>query len=204
MSTRGLFIVFEGLDKAGKTTLAKMVVEKIGKEKILYQKGLCSPTWIGKLSARRPSTFIFLIEITYLYWKTYFKRLKGTHAVQDRFFASLACHLPDVKKIHNALLIKLGRWLLPHPDVLIYCTVSKEERIKRLKEDGGNEHHQWLIDHHEFIDFRENLNKNYFTQFEGDKIYIDTSSENTENSAKKILNLLTKNGRLLNDRLARC
>lgn len=192
MSARGLFIVFEGLDKAGKTTLAKMVVEKIGKEKILYQKGLCSPTWIGKLSARRPSTFLFLIEITYLYWKNYFKRLKGIHTIQDRFFASLACHLPDIKKLHNALLIKLGRWLLPCPDVLIYCTASKEERIKRLKEDCGNEHHQWLIDHHEFIDLRENIYRDYFNDFGGSKILLDTTQCATSEACAKILNFLNK------------
>lgn len=204
MNTRGLFIVFEGLDKAGKTTLAKMVVKKIGNDKIFYQKGLCSPTWIGKLSSRCPSTFLFLIEITYLYWKNHFKRLKGIHIIQDRFFASLACHLPDIKKIHNALLLKLGEWLLPHPDILIYCTVSKEERIKRLKEDCGNEHHQWLINHHEFIDLRENIYQNYFYQFNGDKICIDTSLKNVETATTEIIKLLTKNGRLLNDRLARC
>lgn len=192
MNTKGSFIVFEGLDEAGKTTLAKMIVEKIGHDKIFYQKGLCSLAWIGKLSARYPSTFLFLIEITCLYWKNYFKRLKGIHIIQDRFFTSLACHLPDVKKIHNALLIKLGKWLLPRPDVLIYCTVSKEERIKRLKKDCSNAHHQWLIDNREYIDLREAAYQNYFARFEGVKICIDTSLESTKDSTTKIIKLLIK------------
>ena len=177
---------------------------KIGAGNIFYQKGLCSPTWIGRLAARHPSTFIFLIELTYLYWKNYFKRLRGFHIIQDRFFVSLACHLPDVKKIHNALLIKLGDWLLPCPDILIYCTISKEERIKRLKEDCSNKHHQWLVDHHEFIDLREIIYQNYFSRFDRDKISLETSLKNVETAATEIIKLLTKNGRWLNDRLARC
>jgi len=105
-----------------------------------------------------------------------------------------ACHLPDIKKIHNALLIKLGKLLLPHPDVLIYCIVSKEERLKRLKNDCGNPHHCWLINNHQYIDLRENINKNYFARFSGNKICIDTSYEIAENSVKKIL-LQIKNAR---------
>lgn len=187
---RGWFLVFEGLDKSGKTTLAKKVTEKLNSANVIYQKGLCSDTRIGKFAGRHPSSFIFVLESIYLFWKNYFKRINGANIVQDRYFISVRCHLPVAGRFYNLLLFKIGELFLPEPDLLIYCTVTKNERIKRLKEDLGNEHHRRLVDHPEYIDAREKAYRDHFEKFKGKKIRIDTTFVDADGAESKILDFL--------------
>lgn len=174
---KGLFIVFEGIDMSGKTSIAKGVIEELkNKTDIIYQKGICSKAWVGRISCCYPSTILFLIELIYLSIKNYFRTKKGTNVIQDRYFASIAFYLPITKRLHNSLLLKIGRAILPVPDILIYCTAQKQTIIKRIREDTQkNKHHKWLIDNPEYINIRKRAYKKYFQQFKGDKTIIDTS-----------------------------
>src|SRR4030042_905695 len=162
---KGLFVVFEGIDMTGKTTIAKGVVEKLkNKTNIIYQKGICSKTWIGRISCHYPSTFLFLMELIYL-------------SITKRFY--------------NSLILKIGRIVLPKPDMLIYCTASKETIIQRLKKDcEKNKYHKWLIDNPEYIDIRKKAYEKSFQQFEGKKIIMDTSFCTLKNSIAEISNLI--------------
>ncbi|OGZ32442.1 MAG: hypothetical protein A2V69_02380 [Candidatus Portnoybacteria bacterium RBG_13_40_8] len=189
---KGLFVVFEGIDMTGKTTIAKGVVEKLkNKTNIIYQKGICSKTWIGRISCHYPSTFLFLMELIYLSIRNYFKIKKGINIIQDRYFASIACYLPITKRFYNSLILKIGRIVLPKPDMLIYCTASKETIIQRLKKDcEKNKYHKWLIDNPEYIDIRKKAYEKYFQQFEGKKIIMDTSFCTLKNSIAEISNLI--------------
>lgn len=174
---KGLFIVFEGIDMSGKTTIAKKVVEKLkNKMDIIYQKGICSKTWVGRISCCYPSTVLFLIELAYLSLKNYFRTKKRINIIQDRYFASIACYLPITERFYNSLLLRIGKAILPVPDILIYCTASKKTIIQRLKRDcEKNKYHKWLVDNPEYIDIRKKAYKEYFQQFKGDKTIIDTS-----------------------------
>lgn len=175
MKKRGLFIVFEGLDKAGKTTLAKLLIKD--KKKFFYQKGICSNTWIGKISKKYPSTFLFLLEIFYHSVFNYFRMLKGINIVQDRYLLSVATYIPVSHKLVNRILLKFFSFLR-EPDILIYCTVSKRERIKRLRKDERyNKHHLWLIENHEYIDKRDKEYEKYFQRHKNKKILINTSDK---------------------------
>jgi thymidylate kinase len=189
---KGLFIVFEGIDMSGKTSIAKGVVEELkNKTDIVYQKGICSKTWIGRISCCYPSTVLFLIELIYLSIKNYFRTKKGTNVIQDRYFASIAFYLPITKKLHNSLLLKIGRMILPTPDMLIYCTAPKKTIIQRLKRDcEKNKYHKWLIDNPEYINIRKKTYKRYSQQFEGDKIVIDTSICTLKKSIAEISKLI--------------
>ena len=189
---KGLFIVFEGIDMSGKTSIAKGVIEELkNKTDIIYQKGICSKTWVGRISCCYPSTILFLIELIYLSIKNYFRTKKGTNVIQDRYFASIAFYLPITKRLHNSLLLKIGRAILPAPDILIYCTASKETIIQRLKRDcEKNKHHKWLINNPEYINIRKKAYKRYFQQFGGNKTIIDTSVCTLKKSIAEISNLI--------------
>lgn len=173
---RGKFIVFEGLDKAGKTTLAKIVVDK--NKNFIYQKGLCSNTWIGRIAKKHPSTFLFLLELFWHSLFNYFKLLKGLDIVQDRYLVSISSHIPVSKKVLNRALIRFFSLFLMQPDILVYCTVSKKERIKRLRKDSlDNKHHLWLLENHQYIDKRDKEYEKYFQDHKNKKILINTSDK---------------------------
>lgn len=162
---------------SGKTSIAKGVIEELkNKTDIIYQKGICSKTWVGRISCCYPSTILFLIELAYLSLKNYFKTKKGINIIQDRYFASIACYLPITKRFYNSLLLKIGRAILSLPDILIYCTAPKKTIIQRLKRDcEKNKHHKWLIDNPEYINIRKKAYRRYFQQFKRDKTVINTS-----------------------------
>lgn len=191
---KGQFIVFEGLDKAGKTTLAKKIIEKSRiKNKIIYQKGVCSDTFLGNIARHHPSTSLFLLECYLLSFKNYFRLKNNINIVQDRYYFSVASHVPLANKFYNRLLIKISEKILPPPDILIYCIVSKEERLKRLlKDSNDNKHHQELIKNHYLIDAREETNKYYFNKNKGYKILVDTTSCDADETALKILEQITR------------
>lgn len=188
----GLFIVCEGLDCSGKTTSIRKAIEIMG-ENAVYSRGICSDTFAGRIASRFPSTFLFLVEQIYL---THFvikpKLRKGKIVLQDRYFASVASHVPTAERDYNRLLIRmLGRIMLK-PDVLLYFTVSEKERIKRLIENPSK-HHAELIEKPWLIALRENAYAAYYNAFGGKKETIDTTGLSIKESSKRILLLAKSN-----------
>ena len=81
------FIVLEGLDGSGKTTIAKAISNK--KEHI-YSKGVPSKTFVGKIVRKYPLTILFLLDLfylTYFHIKPNLKRNKTI--IQDRYDLSI-------------------------------------------------------------------------------------------------------------------
>lgn len=187
----GIFIVSEGLDCSGKTTSIKAAIGIIG-EKAAYSKGLCSGTFAGRMASRFPSTFLFLIEQIYL---TYFvikpKLRKGKIVLQDRYFISIASHLPSAAKLHNRLLIKAAKPFLLAPDILVHFNVSEKERIKRLKQNPYR-HHAELIEKPWLIALREEAYKRHYRGFNGRKAVIDTTNNSREESGEALSSLLKR------------
>lgn len=185
MKKEGCWVAFEGLDKAGKTTLAEKLTYTL--PNAVYQKGICSPTWIGRIVRCFPTTWLFIIELFYTAYQIKKLRKKGLVVLNDRYFASVACHEPLTLQFPNNIFIQLADRLLPKPDRLVYITVEKGERLERIiKSRNGNKHERWLVKNPEWIDKRENGYKKYFDSFLGKKLMINTSSETTQQSLLKL------------------
>lgn len=186
MKNNAQWIVFEGLDKGGKTTLAKRLAESVPQAK--YLKGICGATCLGKLTRRFPTTWLFVIEAFVSALRAITIRRQGCTVIQDRYIASVASHLPITKNFPNNVFIWIALKLFPKPDVLIYVIVKKEERIRRIQELGrNNPHEKWILENPEWIGKREEAYKKYFDSFLKRKIVIDTSCEALEKSRQKML-----------------
>jgi len=153
LEMKGRFVVCEGLDASGKTTTIKGLIKK--NHELLYSKGLKSKTLFGRISGLFPNTLTFLLEFAYISQKYIIPALKsGKTVIQDRYIESVITYGPVVDRWHNQLAIKAIKPWLAKPDVVVYFTVSKEERVKRLKESMENRYHRQLIENPEQIDDR--------------------------------------------------
>jgi thymidylate kinase len=179
---KGLFIVCEGLDGAGKTTTINEFLKRNNAESdYVYSKGLKSKTFIGRLAGKNPSTLTFFLELAYITHKIIKPNLKeGKIVLQDRYDISLASFVPSAAKWYNQLAATLIRPYLVKPDLLMYFTVQKEERISRLRKTADNSYHALLVNRPELIDLREKKYSEYFMNFGGEKARIDTSNRSID------------------------
>jgi len=185
------FIVCEGLDGAGKTTIIKEAIKKLD-DSFIYIKGLKSNTFIGKIASKIPVTFTFLLELA---WNTKRKikpALKSNKIVfQDRYDLSLLSYVPKVYRLYNKLLMNIFKKFLLKPDVLIYFTVSFDERIKRL-EQNRNKYHSLLIKNPSLIKLREKKYLELYDNFDGIKFKIDTKKKEIDETVDEFIAQLFK------------
>lgn len=184
---KGKFVVCEGLDAAGKTTVMKHALKKLGNDYV-YNKGLTSDTVIGKVAPKIPSTLTFLIELLYNTKRRVKPFLEsGKTVLQDRYYLSVLSHVPSSSTWYNKVFVKLFEKYLLKPDTLVYFTVSKEERIKRLLEMGYNKHHYDLISNPTLIDLREEKYSEFYNKFKGTKYKIDTTGKSLDTTIEEFV-----------------
>jgi len=190
MSALNAFIVCEGLDGAGKTTAIQHAMKNL--DGVVYNKGL-NGTWLGKLGKRIPITLLFLVDLVY---QTYFaikpSLKQGKTVIQDRYDLSVLSH-PDTDKWYNRLCAALLRPFLLKPDVLVYFTVSQDERIKRLRKGPYNFYHRLLVENPDLISEREKQYQKLYDCFDGPKLTIDTTGKTIEQSVNELYPAIPKN-----------
>lgn len=185
MKNQAQWLVFEGLDKAGKTTLAKELATESAK--VRYLKGICAHTILGSLNRRFPTTLLLVIEALLSAYQAKIWKRKGFTVIQDRYIASVACHLPVSGVFPANIVVALALKLFPKPDSLVYIWVDKEERLRRLKESSkDNKQEEWLVAHPQWIDVRDQAYDDYFRKFIGRKLKIDTTDESIDTSLFRI------------------
>jgi dTMP kinase len=188
---KGKFIVCEGLDCSGKTSNIISAFEYLSNSNLLYGKALKTNNPLGKLAKKFPSTLTLLMEIDYLN-KSFVKPNldKGMSILQDRWYYSVLSHNPVNK---NDLV--LSRNFVPYlqePDMLIYFTVSLDERLKRLEKSPHERDHKILLENPDIIVEREKRFMKYFDEFQGNKIIFDTTHYSREENAKKLYKIIEK------------
>lgn len=188
----GLFVVFEGLDGAGKTTLIKEIIEKFGdRYHFKYCKAVGSDNFLGKLAKKFAKTFLFIVELLYVSFFHIKPSLKKNKIVlQDRYDISVVAHIAE-KDIFNQCLFEMFRPFFIKPDLLFYITVSDKKRIARLKVMPYSRFHQVLIDNPAIIEERK---KRYDDEVykRGRVIIIDTSQTSADKISKMIMKEIDK------------
>lgn len=147
MVERGKFIVFEGIDGSGKTTLSKMLAEDIIKEG-KYVEWTCEPTHnvIGKIIRSVLTHQLEMNEqsIAALYLADRMDHIQnheygmlgqlesGLHVISDRYYlSSYAYHVPHVSldwvMEANSLAANILR-----PDVIFYIDIDVATSMDRI------------------------------------------------------------------------
>lgn len=191
---KGFFILVEGLDGAGKTTaLKKFLTEKNSTgATFTYMKGAATKTFLRGFARHHPHTALFLTELLWITFGRLRRALAGGHnVIMDKYFFFIASHIPDVNRPHNSLLIALTRPLMLKPDLIIYFTVDRDERLARLRQGEPNPHHDRLINKPSLIDQRERVYRWLIEQSGCRTIVLDTTGLSVDQVAEK-LNVIIK------------
>jgi len=194
---RPFFIVFEGIDGSGKTTLSKMLYAYLKEKKfdVVWYMEPSASKWGEKIRniAQSQDSIPIEEELNYFIedrkWDVEHNinpALKQNKIViLDRYYFSTACYQGarglDMKKI-----TELNQVFAPEPDVTFIIDVKVKTCLARIKKN--RESNVKLFEKKTFL---EKVRKNYL-QLKGEKIQIIDGNRNLEDifsQIKKTLNI---------------
>ncbi len=193
--TNGLFVVCEGVDKAGKTTVIKAAQEMLDEKiKTFYNKGLGGNDFLGRVASNYPSTFLFLLQQLHFDKIVLGKILDDNYVVfQDRWFYSVISY--PTNNLKDSLIADIMVPPLRKPDLFVYFTCSLDERLKRLELDKTKEHLDLINNPGKILDWEKSL-LNHYCQFSGNKYLLDTTNESIYGTANQFSNIILKEFKL--------
>ncbi len=150
------FIVFEGIDGSGKSTLSTMVLHSLVErnfpivkfnEPTNFEKGIKIRKFLRKeISLTREEQIeLFLLDRKDSLEKNVYPNLRaGNSVILDRYFYSMAAYQSDeLISPENILDMNLSRDY-PIPDLIIYLEINPEISLARTKRRNAAEHFENL------------------------------------------------------------
>ena len=190
---KNLFIAFEGIDGAGKTTLAGMTAHTLGYSAMNSVPDFLRPALMGVSRSNSPlSTFHFFSLCNSLRSKEIEEQILKTGVIIDRYiFSTYAYHrLMLGKNIEESIAIyKDKEFGFRFPDITFFVTASKDAVSHRIrKREQGSAHRQWYGD---AVSLSMDVTLSYletFKKFGIPYIHIDT----TDRSAEEVHSVIIK------------
>lgn len=179
-----LFVVIEGMDGVGKTTITKLLAEQLNA--ISYK---IPPTDLNSIrdkidDSNKYTRFFYYLSTTYYASEIILSMVKlGQSVVCDRYYqTTLSAYDNDVMNLINSeeIIDKLYT-----PDFCFLLTVSEEERLKRL-----NKREYLSKDDIESMKNRTLREAQISKYYQMDMIKIDTTNKTEENILNEILNII--------------
>jgi len=181
MSAKSLFIVFEGIDGSGKTTVSKLVAESLQKKNINV-KWHREPTesdsgkqirefLSGNIQLSRLEQLnLFIKDRKESVSKTIKPSLAaGTTIIQDRYYFSTAAYQGENAEDAEEILERNLSENFPTPDIVYFLDITPEEAKDRRASRGGKK---------EAFDDEENQERiygNYLSVLPEEAIFIDAT-----------------------------
>jgi len=195
---QGKFITFEGIDGSGKTTIAKLLHEKLGEKSVFTFEP--TESWIGKSVLRAMEEKKDAITIALLFMadrNEHIKEIKrwisqGKIVICDRFIDSTFAYQKEhlgmknaeewLKKIHSPFMIL--------PDITFLLHISPEKALKRIE---GRKHAVY-----EYKEFLQKVQENYMEMAlkEKERFVVINADKGKEEVVEECMKILKEKGLL--------
>ncbi|MBS3094573.1 hypothetical protein J4474_02815 [Candidatus Pacearchaeota archaeon] len=186
----GKLIVFEGMDCTGKTTTVKKLLNQSGR--FVYNKGIGSEGAIGRFSRKFPSTFMFFLELMYFTFTRIKPELKKEKIIlQDRYDISITSYVPVVERLYNKVIVQIFRRFVVKPAAIVYFYLPLNEHLRRLRQKSAK-YELILANNPRLIQLRKKKYSDWYKNFDGQKIKIDTQKNNLEETIWKTRKFIEK------------
>ncbi len=150
MQKRALFIVIEGIDYSGKSTIARTIIEECKDKKILYLDGL--PEGVSRAEKRKADNGS-VEERFEFYWKKVNKRLSEIIETSLPEYDIIICVRYYISTMTNNIYVEERTGKHPHyeehdlegiiqPDAVIFCRVDEETLKSRMKESPPEQQYE--------------------------------------------------------------
>lgn len=191
------FVVIEGIDGCGKSTVARLVARRIGKRAVLTREPTNSK--IGRAVHRgdkaniSPFTDALLFMADRSQHTLEISRLirKGKLVVSDRYYHSTVAY--QAANLRDAFPGDAFRWLLDsnlrfslHPDLTVLLTLPPELALKRVAKRGK-------YSRFEKLEFLTRVHRNYLRLAKQDKSIVKVdATQDLESVVGQVLELILK------------
>ncbi len=193
---KGKLITFEGIDGSGKTTIAKLLHEKLGDKAVLTAEP--TDSWIGKSVKRALEEKRDGITIALLFMadrNEHIKEIKnwmkeGKIVICDRFIDSTFAYQKEhlgiknaeewIREVHQPFFIK--------PDLTFLLYIEPEKAIERIKDRK--------LTLYEYVDFLKKVQNNYIeiAKKEQERIFIINAEKEKEKIVEECMQILRERG----------
>jgi len=191
------FVVIEGIDGCGKSSVAKLVALRIGKRAVLTREP--TDSWIGEAVRRgdkkqiSPYTdaLLFMADRV-LHTKRISELLaKKKLVISDRYYHStVAYQAANLQRIFKGDAFK---WLLEanlkislHPDLTVLLVISPERALKRVGKRGE-------LSRFEKLGFLRKVHNNYLKLARRDRTIVKVdASQDLETVVDEVLGLISR------------
>jgi len=204
MATRGHLIAFESASKCGKTTLAKLLADKLAANnpgnRIASERGALSRSAFAKKVAGEN-----ICDVAYsssFYWADIVFHTAdiiipimtgGGVVVQDRYDISIVAYreIHGLSKDHILLDEYLKRGMIIHPDLTVYLDPEPEIAFERIRnsQDSSPIDMQFLQNPSMFLFMQERI-RNHIVRLGRNYLALDTGAYGQEECLTQILKRL--------------
>ncbi len=191
---KGKLITFEGIDGSGKTTISKLLYEKLRSIKEAILTAEPTETWLGKAVRKALEENRDAITIAFLFMadrNEHVKKIKkwlneGKIVICDRFADSTFAYQKEHLRIRNPekWLYKVHEPFLIKPNITFLLIIEPKKALERI------DHRKLII--YEDEKFLREVQNNYLkiAEKEKDRFYVVNAEKNKEEIVKECLKIL--------------
>lgn len=192
--SNGKFVVFEGHDGAGKTSVIRESISILDNDIVIYQQGFPHKSPVDTWIDQHASSSLYYGRLLFNdIFNTIPKLRNGNVILQDRYVQTVDTYAPDNLYRHNTFLRSLLDPFFLKPDAYIFVTATQEviqSRLRQKNEERQGEYHQILLENPKIIERRLVDYQKIFERQTAPKLLLDTSTLSVEESAMHVITFL--------------